>query len=397
MNLTRLALRNISGSAFRSWVVGLCAFLVALFALSTTLIMQGAESSLRLALGRLGADIVVVPQGAEARVETALLMGIPTDVWMPMGNLQKIASIPGVQVASPQLFLSTLHGASCCSVSDMFLVAFDPATDFTIQPWLKQKIGGGLKLGEAVGGAYVFTPEDSHDIETYGYALNMKVNLEATGTGLDQSLFFTFDTARDIARVSVTKAVAPLEIPDNSISAVLIKLAPGANLNEVAASILQQVPGVTPIESPNMFQSYREQMTGLLHTVLLMTGVILTLSVAMIALVFSMAAFERRRELGVLRALGATRSFVFRSLLTEAGFLALVGGGIGVVMAALATSLFRRFIITSIGIPFLFPSLPSLILLILGGILLALMSVTAAAVLPAYKISHTDPAIAMRE
>ena len=50
MNLYRLAFRNIAGNAFRSWVVALCALLVASFALATTLIVRGAESSLRLGL-----------------------------------------------------------------------------------------------------------------------------------------------------------------------------------------------------------------------------------------------------------------------------------------------------------------------------------------------------------
>ena len=40
MNLYRLALRNIAGNAFRSWVVALCALLVASFALATTLIVR---------------------------------------------------------------------------------------------------------------------------------------------------------------------------------------------------------------------------------------------------------------------------------------------------------------------------------------------------------------------
>jgi putative ABC transport system permease protein len=55
-----------------------------------------------------------------------------------------------------------------------------------------------------------------------------------------------------------------------------------------------------------------------------------------------MAANERRRELGVLRALGATRSFVFKSLVTEAGLLALMGGLVGTGMTALVIYLFRN-------------------------------------------------------
>ena len=109
--------------------------------------MRGAETSLRLTIDRLGADIVVVPEGSEAKIESALLMGVPARFWMPEDNLNKIAAIPGVDVVSPQLYLATLTGASCCSVSDMFMIAYDPATDFTIQPWLKQNLGGGLRTG----------------------------------------------------------------------------------------------------------------------------------------------------------------------------------------------------------------------------------------------------------
>jgi hypothetical protein len=138
MNLYRLALKNIVGSAFRSWVVALCALLVASLALATTLIMRSAENSLRLAIDRLGADIVVVPEGTASRVESALLMGMPVDVWMPTVNLAKIPAVPGVQVVSPQLYLSTLTGAACCAVEHMFLIAYDPQTDFVVEPWLSR-------------------------------------------------------------------------------------------------------------------------------------------------------------------------------------------------------------------------------------------------------------------
>jgi putative ABC transport system permease protein len=114
-------------------------------------------------------------------------------------------------------------------------------------------------------------------------------------------------------------------------------------------------------------------------------------------LVFSMAANERRRELGVLRALGATRSFVFRVLLSEAGLLALYGGVAGAALTILAVVLFRKLIIASLGVPFLVPALPMLTALILGGLACSLLTVMLAAMLPAYRISHEDPSNAMRE
>src|SRR4030043_2083546 len=101
MTLPRLALRNIAGSSFRSWVVAICAFLVAGFALAIMLILGGTETSLRLANDRLGADIIVVPEGTTTKVETALLMGNPTEVWMPESNLEKVAAILGGVAATP--------------------------------------------------------------------------------------------------------------------------------------------------------------------------------------------------------------------------------------------------------------------------------------------------------
>ena len=397
MSLIQLAWKNISGNTFRSVVVSLCALLVAAFALFTTLVMRGAETSLRLAINRLGADIVVVPEGSEAKIESALLMGIPAKFWMPQDNLDKIASIPNVQAVSPQLYLATLTGASCCSVSDMFMIAYDPGSDFTIQPWLKQEFGDRLRLGEVVGGSFIAATEGSQNISVYGYLVTLKANLEPTGTGLDQSMFLTFDTAYDIAGKSQYQAQSPLVIPEDSISAALVKVKPGVDPNDVAVQIMKSIPGVTPIQSSNMFLSYRKQMTGLLSSIMVILGVTWTLSVAFIGLVFSMAANERRKELGVLRALGATRRFVFQTLLAEASLLAIVGGTAGVVLAGLAVYLFKNLIVASLGFPFLLPSPLSLLLQLGIGLFLAMFSVNLAALFPAYKISRMDPAIAMRE
>ena len=397
MNLTRLALRDISGNAFRSWIIVICAFLVGGLALATVLIGRGAGDSLRLTQQRLGADIVVVPEGSEQKVEGALLMGSPVKAWMPYGNVQKIAAVPGVQVASPQLYLESLSNASCCSVPDMFMVAYDPNTDFTIQPWLKQKIGSGLKLGESVGGTFVFVPAGEQNITLYGYILTLKANLEPTGTNLDSSMFFTFETAYDMARLSKTQAQAPLEIPADSVSSVLVKVAPGYDPKKVAVDILKNVPGVTPVNSPDLFGSFKNQMQGLRGGMLAILGIVLILSVAVIGLIFSMAVNERRREIGVLRALGSTRGAVLRSLLTGAAVLALSGGLAGIVFSGLILFFFRHKLMTTFGFPFLFPSFGNLLLLVVIGLIVALAAVTIAAFIPAYRISRQEPAVSMRE
>ena len=124
MNTIRLALRNIRGSGWRSLAIFFCVMGIASFLLSTSLIINGAQNSLDVGLRRLGADILVVPDGTEAKVETALLMGKPTSVWMDDTMLERVSKIPGVERVSPQVYLSSLYGAACCSVSEMFIIVF---------------------------------------------------------------------------------------------------------------------------------------------------------------------------------------------------------------------------------------------------------------------------------
>jgi len=397
MSMLQLAWKNISGNSLRSWVVVLCALVVAAFALFATLLLRGAATSLELAADRLGADIVVVPQGAQTEMEGALLMGVPAHFWMPEENVNRLAAITGVEAVSPQIYLATLKGASCCSVSEMFMIAYDPLTDFTVRPWLEKRLPAGLGLGEIIAGDYISATEGDDGILVYGELVKLKGNLEPTGTGLDQSLFFTLETARQIARTSFSLAKEPLIIPPDQVSAVLLKTKPGMDTQQIALDIYGTVPGVYPIQSANLFQSSRTQLQSLLSTVVIIMALIWPLAIVLIGMVYLMAANERRRELGVLRALGATSRFVAEQLLVEASLLAFCGASVGVFLAALAIYLFRRLIVVSLGVPFLLPSPGSLAVQIGIGLLLAMFSVFLAALLPAIKISRQDPAIAMRE
>src|SRR4030042_3276378 len=167
MSVLVLALKNIRGHGTRSLIVFLCVFGIAVFFVSVTLIIRGADNSVRKGLERLGADILVVPAGSESKVETALLTGKPVNAWISADYIQKVAAVPGVASVSPQVYLQSLYGASCCSLSETFLVAYDPSTDFTIRPWLEKNLGRALAKGEIIGGDYISVPPGEIKIKMY--------------------------------------------------------------------------------------------------------------------------------------------------------------------------------------------------------------------------------------
>ena len=146
-----------------------------------------------------------------------------------------------------------------------------------------------------------------------------------------------------------------------------------------------------------MFSSYGAQISGVLRTMIVIVVLTVVLSLALMAVIFWMSVHERRRQIGVLRALGATQRFVLLAYMTEAALLAVAGGLVGVVLAAVVMYFFHDLLVSALGFTILLPSLVSMIGLIVAGLLIALVVAAAAAFVPALRASRQEPAVSMRE
>ena len=61
------------------------------------------------------------------------------------GSLEFIRSLSGVEVATPQYYLTTLS-ASCCD-QKVSIIGFDTESDFVIQPWIREVLTDKLPKG----------------------------------------------------------------------------------------------------------------------------------------------------------------------------------------------------------------------------------------------------------
>lgn len=398
MSLWYLVVQSLSGRAYRSALVSGFIMVLAAFLMSTTLLAKSIEHSLRVGTERLGADIVVVPAGKELEAQTALLLGKPVSgAWMPVENVNKVAGVEGVAKVSPQLYLETLTGAACCTAWEMFMIAYDPETDFTVLPWLKEKLNKPLALWDVIGGDWVIVPEAYGEIRIYGTKVNLAGKLEPTGMGLDQTMFLPFDTARALARESITKAAKPLEIPPGQISAVQVKVKPNYSIDEVAGRIVATVPGTYAFPSLELTRVVHRQTEGLFRMLFLGLGIIWVLAVALSSLLFSLMVNERRREIGLLRAVGASHNFIFKLFLAESTILGLGGGIVGVIFAVVFVYLFKVWLMLTAEVPLLIPPLASLLGFMVSCFLIALALALPALLYPAIRASRLDPVVAMRE
>ena len=125
-------------------------------------------------------------------------------------------------------------------------------------------------------------------------------------------------------------------------------------------------------------------------------GVSLFVSIFIIGNTFSIVIGQRTRELGMLRAVGAGRGQVFRSVVLEALLMGLVGSVLGAV-AGLGVAKLIVLLLESQGGSF--PSVPLVlspttwILALVVGLVVTLL----AAVFPAWRAGRVSPVAAMRE
>lgn len=298
-----------------------------------------------------------------------------------------------VEKVSPRLYLGTIKGSSYSTDNELFVIAFDPETDFTILCWLKDKLKKPLKIAEAIGGASINKVSPSEHVSVNGYELTLVGKLDHVGIWYDQTLFVTFDTARDM----IAKRAIPGEVSADTITTIAVDLKPGYDVARTAMEMMLVAPGIWPVQAPKLMTILAAQRAGLIKSLFIALGIIWALAVVLTGFVFSLIVDERRREIGMLRAAGASRNFIFRLFLTE-GFLLAIGGGFaGIILGTLLLYFLRSWLMSTLEIRVLFPSMPGLVVFTIGSFLIAVVLILPALLYPAIRASRLDPAVAMRE
>lgn len=388
-----LAVMLAAGAAFAGFVLGLA-----------------LKAGMAASLSRMGADLAAVPRETLVNITASLLTVQPTAATLDAAVARSLAAIPGIEAAAPQRIVTTeIEG------HPVNLIAFDPAADFSVMPWLGSRIPGPLTPESLIAGSRA--AGRMGDIVTVcGKTLKVDGKLEPTGVGpFDNSYFLSFEA---LAALAASGSVPPAAsasgpakpgqarqseggngdfcregMPPGRVSAFLLRLTPSAKIDEVKFSVAQ-LPGIKIVEGNAALTASRQALKALLMGITVFAGAGLLALMLVLPLLFSAIVQERYREIGLLMAMGARPGQILQVLLAEAAMITGLGGAAGLAFGTALLLLFARslgYYFDLLGVPFFWPPFAVLLAGAAAVLLSSALLGAAGAFLPAWRVRRTEP------
>ncbi|MDA4125916.1 MAG: ABC transporter permease [Thaumarchaeota archaeon] len=388
--LYSLVRREVRGRALRTVASGTAIAVLVGVLLSTLLLTNGAAYSVSSTKDKLGADLLVVPVETTLSAQpfytlsyagnTVTNSGI-TSYSIPRyleGSItQQIASVPGVKEATPQLLVTYFFPAGGCGgLNVVYIVGVATTNNFLLKSYLPTNASESLSGNGAVSGAEV---PGFYQLPTlglfYGVQLDPRATLPRTGTFMDHIIFVSMDTANAMLRWQLagndpTKAqMQPLTFHEGQVSAVFVKLDDGASSTAVAAAVGSRAPSVKAYTLDSIAKATALQFSGLLSIFSVSGTLVWVGSLTLVATLASLATSERKGEIGVMRTLGGSRSFIRKMVATQTMLTTSIAGLVAIIAVWIAFN--SPIVYDAIMLAFKIPYIPPSASLTLSYVLVA--------------------------
>lgn len=390
--LVSLALQNLGRRKARSLLLVAAVALGSGVVFTGAILMRSIDRSMEVGFTRMGADVMVVPEGALTNITAALLTVEPTDLVLDADALAQ-ARLTSLGRIAAQKIVRVEHSGIGSHHDSADLIGFEPARDFTVQPWLSEKLNRSLRPGDVILGA---GREGNLGAELliFGKPHVIYGRLGRTGVGThERGVFMSFATLEALAGAIGSHGKQPAVLASGKVTGFLAELAPGATALQARFAILSSVKGVKVVSGDTTLSGIRQGLAALLDGILALMVLMFASAALMVSVLFSAIVTERRGELGLLKAIGARRSQVLGMMVTEAVLATGVGGLLGVVLGVLVMQLFERslvYYLASVGVPFLWVDTPRMVAFAAGAIVLASAIGVLGVLYPAWRASRRD-------
>ncbi len=350
---------------------GIAVGVATLFALLS--FSAGIATALERELDSLGAHIIILPVGCPYSLTLALMQGADTIEYIDEASLAEFRAVSNVEVAAPAVV-----GRAKVNGTLLPIYGTDIETA-TLKHWDLTTFDGAV-IGSKAAADLGLSVGDTITVSLYApITIAVTKVLPVTGGRDDTFVFLPLAEAQQVLALN------------GKLSAVLVRTADVSRVSETR-SLLGHMMGVQAVPPNEVFDTLVGILATVRQTMILIAGIAIAVGVFTTMNTMIMSVQERRRDIGLLRAVGATRREVFNLFLYESVTVSAIGGLVGLGAGYVATLLLPRA--SGLGLE----ALPQYSLAFIGICLGVAIAVgTVAALYPAMMATRVQPIRALRE
>jgi len=373
----------------------------------------GYRKALDQSIERLGFQMMIMAKGCPYEAATMMLKGGTGLLYLPADTYDKVKTDPAIQSITPIFVgIAAKEGSGIRDTegtkSFTIIAGIDVASFQSMKPWMQLKKGLGYEGGRwveqnsssevllgfevaqyeqrKVGDTFYATVTPNGQTEAQSHEFKIVGILDRTGTQDDGTVFMPLQKAQTIFNRPTDLTIIGIKL--KTFSAVGMREFEGRWLRipEVQVVSLEQVKGT---------------LVSLVGTAQVMIGAvaIIAVIVAVIGVVNTilMSVYERTGEIGVMKAIGAYRSDIFKLIWLETLSVCIMGAVLGCLLAVLGASLVEAAIrgLINLGVQGSIVSItPGLIA---GALGMSLLLGFFAGLYPAWRAASMRPIEAIRE
>ena len=352
-DIIKLSMNSLSHRGLRSWLTILGIVIGVAAVVSIISIGSGTQQVISAQLGGLGANIFTISSGFSRASRGFFGGGFegPRQATTQTQNLtnkdiQVIKSIPGVQfvdgIVSSRVDVVYLGQTASVSLQGVNPLAWREMTTDELDSgrYLAPSDGNVIVIGYSIANTMFKKPLlINTQISIEGKMFSVVGILKESGGfgGDDNTIFMPISAARTI----ITNVVS------NQFSSIQVMVADSASVDTVVNNTEERLllsrhetenTKDFTISSVQQIQSTISSVMGTLN--LFLTGIAaisLLVGAIGIANTMFMSVMERTRQIGILKALGATNSEVMKLFLLESAMIGFIGGLIGIFLGFIAS------------------------------------------------------------
>lgn len=375
LRLLRRSIANRPGK----WLIAVLAVAAGASLVSASLSLAiGMRAKMSQALRAYGANILLVPATSQGS-GGSLFASMPEEVLVRLGKLGP--SLP-LQGHAPVLYALADVGSDRVA-----LVGTWPDALRQLNPWWRVEgewiqdraergdalIGTSLarKLNLTVGARVALTVQG----RTRTFRI---VGILSTGGSEDEQVLVTLRAAQELAG-----RAGELSLIQVSASAANRRI-----IEDIARILESGLPGVTARTQLRLVIAEERLLDRLSLLLTLIAGLVLIASALTVAATMATSVLERTREIGLMKALGASRSRVGSLLLAEAGLIGLGGGLLGGVAGLLLGQVIARTVFGGV--------LPFSAISPVASVALGTVVASLASLIPVHRAASLEPGIVLR-